>query len=356
MTRQFRIIHAGPHATVQDRGRAGYQSLGVPEGGALDQDAMRLGNKLVGNDENAPVLEVCLGGISIELLTPLTLALTGTTKGVLTVQDMDGFGEGLEVPANRSVQLPKGRIVRLGMISDSNTATIAVAGGIDLPLLYGSCATSPNAMIGGVGGRLLKDGDVLNLGEHWQDGDHGNSNDKTEDGVEDVIRPELTVDAKDFFAASGHIRVVLGPQDDHFTPAALAQLTTAEYKVTPALNRMGMRLEGASLEHIDTADILSDGIVTGSVQVPGNGQPIILLADHQTTGGYTKIATVITADLPKLARLRPGMTVHFKAVTIEDAEKAARAHEAAFQRVVAAIKSAAPLLDTTALYQLGDTT
>ena len=119
---------------------------------------------------------------------------------------------------------------------------------------------------------------------------------------------------------------------------------------------MGRRLEGPALSHIDTADILSDGIVTGAVQVPGSGQPIILLADHQTTGGYTKIATVITADIPKLARLRPGMTVSFDVISVAEAEAAARAHEELIRRVIGGLKPGAALMDTSALYRLGDTT
>ncbi|MCE2518089.1 MAG: biotin-dependent carboxyltransferase family protein [Alphaproteobacteria bacterium] len=339
MTRQFRVLSSGPHATVQDFGRVGHQALGVPEGGALDRDAMRLGNALVGNAEDAAVVEVCLGGLTIELRAPARVALTGSLSGVLSVQDATGLGPSLEVPANRSVDLDAGRIVRLGMLPDSNTATLAISGGIKVPLLYGSMATSPNAMIGGVAGRVLRDGDILALGE---------------DNASNA--PEWAADAASVFAPSDAVRVVMGPQDFRFTKDAITRFTSSPFKVSPVLNRMGMRLDGGTLTHIDNADILSDGIVTGSVQVPGNGQPIILLADHQTTGGYTKIATVITADLPKLARLRPGMAVSFDPISVEEAEACAHAHEAEVQRMLASIKPAAPLMDTAALYRLGDTT
>lgn len=340
MMRRITVLSAGPHSSVQDFGRVGYQSLGVPEGGALDRDAMRLGNALVGNPQSAPIIEVCLGGFVMELHSPARIALTGTSKGVLTVQaNTSSMPMSLDVPANRSVDLPAGRIIRLGMLPDSNTATIAISGGIDLPKLYGSVATSPNAMIGGVDGRLLQDGAELTLG----DDDNSNS-------------PELALGLDAVNDIPEVLRVVMGPQDDRFTKNALEQFTSKPFNISPVLNRMGMRLDGGTLEHIDGADILSDGIVTGSIQVPGNGQPIILMADHQTTGGYTKIATVITADLSSLARLRPGNPISFEAISVEEAEKIARDHNARVEKAIAGLTPASPLLDTAALYLLGDTT
>lgn len=334
--RQIKILTAGPHASIQDFGRIGYQALGVPEGGALDRDAMRLANALVGNDPDQSVLEVCLGGLGFTALADCHIALTGTKKGQLTL--LDDTGINLNVPSYRSIAVKKGRTVRLGMLPDSNTAVIAISGGIDVPLLYGSMSTSPNAMIGGLEGRLLRDDDILSLGDpHHQP-----------DGAEYQLTPPDD-DSED-------IRIIFGPQDDRFTSDAKAQLIKEGYVLTPVLNRMGMRLDGQPLTHTDTADIPSDGIVKGSIQVPGNGIPIILLADHQTTGGYTKIATVISADLPKLARMRPGQRLKFKAVDIDTAEKIARTHE---QDLLLAIKSmvlAPPLVDTAALYGLGDTT
>ena len=337
--RQIEIITAGPHTSVQDYGRTGHQALGVPEGGVLDRDAMRIGNALVGNDDGAAVLEVCLGGLSFTLGHAARVALTGTENGRLSIQDSTGFQ--LDVPSYRAVDLKAGRQVRVNMLTDSNTAVIAISGGINVPLLYGSMATSPNAMIGGLDGRLLRDGDWLDLGEGI-----------ISDIPEMQIKPLPSV-------LSGNpapIRVVMGPQDQRFTDQAIATLTSHDYRLTPVLNRMGMRLDGLVLEHIDNADIPSDGIVTGSIQVPGNGIPIILLADHQTTGGYTKIATVISADLPKLARLRPGQSIRFQAISVEEAETIAREHEQAIRRQIAAMTPAPPLLDTGALYGLGDTT
>ena len=346
MTRQLQIITAGPHASVQDFGRCGFQSLGVPEGGVLDRGAMRLANRLVGNREDAAVIEVCLGGLTIMLTAPARVALTGTKNGVLTIQNDESVNAAqmpmLEVPANRSVTLGAGRIIRLGITADTNTAVIAISGGVVMPMLYGSAATSPTAMIGGMEGRLLRDGDILPLGD--------NNNGDME------LNPELAVDVGDMFSNPEQLRVVMGPQDDRFPEKTLKTFLTSEFKVTLALNRMGMRLDGATLNHLENADILSDGIVTGTVQVPGDGNPIILMADHQTTGGYTKIATVISTDLPALSRLRPGCGVRFNAVTVAEAEALAHASEAAMLALFAKIKPASALMDTGALYQLGDTT
>ena len=332
---QIRILSAGPHTSIQDFGRIGHQALGVPEGGALDRESMRLANVLVGNAPDQSVLEVCMGGLSFQADRDCKIALTGTTQGQLTLQDDTGIN--LEVPSYRSITIKKGRVVRLGMLPDSNTATIAISGGINVPLLYGSMATSPNAMIGGNKGRLLQDGDVIAFGGAAHD---------------DQPDYQLTPPADD----TANIRVVFGPQDHRFTPEAKDQLISSAYVITPVLNRMGMRLDSAPLQHLDNADIPSDGIVKGSIQVPGNGIPIILLADHQTTGGYTKIATVISADLPKLARMRPGQRIVFEAVDVNTAENLARRREQEILKAISGMQWAAPIIDTAALYGLGDTT
>ena len=334
--RQIKILTAGPHTSVQDFGRIGHQALGVPEGGVLDRVSLRLANALVGNKPDQSVLEVCLGGLGFTAMADCHIALTGTKKVQLTL--LDDTGINLDVPSYRSIAVRKGRTVRLGMLPDSNTAIISISGGIDVPLLYGSMATSPNAMIGGLEGRLLRDGDILSLGDpHDQsDGDEFQLSEPQDD--------------------SEHVRIVYGPQDSRFTDEAKSQLINEDYLLTPVLNRMGMRLEGPPLAHIDTADIPSDGIVKGSIQVPGNGIPIILLADHQTTGGYTKIATVISADLPKLARMKPGQRLRFEAVDINTAEKIARKQEQDIMQAIKTMVPAPPLVDTAALYGLGDTT
>ena len=331
----IKILAAGPYSTVQDRGRPGYQWLGIPEGGVLDRDALMLGNALVGNAPEAAALEICIGGFAMELMRDTRLALTGSKKAVLSVQAEGGHN--IKVPAMRSINLRAGHVVRLDALPDSNAALICLEGGVDLPLFYDSRSTSPSAQLGGLEGRVLRNGDILPLGEPSPQ-----MRDAPEWMADEVIAGELRV-----------IRAVRGPQDERFTAKAIASFFSENFTVSPTLNRMGMRLEGATLAHKDGADIPSDGIVTGTVQVPGSGEPIVLLADHQSTGGYTKIATVISADMPKLARLSPHDSLRFEEVSNPEAEAIARTHRQSLLAAIANKKVAPPILDSAMLYALG---
>ena len=399
--RELRVKTAGIHASVQDRGRPGQQWLGIPEGGALDRDALMVGNALVGNPLDAAAIEVCLGGslnggFSFELLTDARIALTGTVAGVFSIED-NNTGLSMKVGANRSIDVVAGRVIRLTSIPDSNTALIAVSGGIALPLFYGSCATSPSAKIGGIDGRTLIDGDILPLGQtnikpanikpaniepaniepaniepanieqaNIEQANIEQANIEQANIEQANIGPanigDASIEETPELAWEGHIdsddagviRCVRGPQDDYFTTSALQCFFSQQYKVSPALSRMGMRLEGAILKHNDGADIPSDGIVTGSIQVPGSGLPIIMLADHASTGGYPKIATVISADIPKLARLRPHDGLRFEEVCVNIAETTARSHHKHMTDSVSALKPATPMVDLAALYGLND--
>ena len=313
------------------------QSLGVPESGALNHDARLIANALVGNDANAALLETCFGGVSFSASRPVRVALTGTNKTTFTIQD--GLGGSLSVPSHRSVDIDAGRVITLGPLKDSFSATFAISGGIDVPLLYQSRSTSLNAMIGGYQGRLLQSGDVLPLHQPLFD-----------------LGAEKIADQRSVMSDSTIFRVVLGPQDDRFTEKSITTFLSEAYRISPMSNRMGMRLDGPSIQHVDNADIPSDGIVNGAIQVPGNGQPIILLADHQTTGGYTKIASVISADLSRLVRMMPGQAITFSAITVTEAETAARDHHHAVEAVLNSLQDAPSMLDLGALYTLGDTT
>jgi biotin-dependent carboxylase-like uncharacterized protein len=245
----------------------------------------------------------------------------------------------MEIKANRSVTVRAGLSITIHALSDTNTAYLAISGGIGSPLLYQSRSTSPNAMIGGWQGRCIVDGDQLPLL-------HDTSTDTS----------EWMIETPDIFAPKDIFRVVMGPQDNRFTEQAIKTFLSSEYTVSPLLNRMGMRLDGDQLMHIDNADIASDGIVTGSIQVPGDGMPIILLADHQTTGGYTKIATVIQADIPALSSRKSGQIVRFTAVSVDEAETLSRQAEDQFQAMLKQMVAPSPVIDIASLYQLGDTT
>jgi biotin-dependent carboxylase-like uncharacterized protein len=328
---------AGPYSTVQDMGRTGHQSVGVPESGALNRYALKLGNQLVGNPDHAAGIEICMGGVTVVMNSTRRIALTGTLDSTFLITDT--YGHQMEIKANRSVTVRAGLSITIHTLSDTNTAYLAISGGIGTPLLYQSRSTSPNAMIGGWQGRCIVDGDQLPLL-------HDTSTDTS----------EWMIETPDIFAPKDIFHVVMGPQDNRFTEKAIKTFLSSEYTVSPLLNRMGMRLDGDQLMHIDNADIASDGIVTGSIQVPGDGMPIILLADHQTTGGYTKIATVIQADIPALSSRKPGQIVRFTAVSVDEAETLSWQAENQFQAMLKQMVAPPPVIDIASLYQLGDTT
>ena len=328
---------AGPYSTVPAMGRTGHQSVGVPESGALNRYALKLGNQLVGNPDHAAGIEICMGGVTVVMNSTRRIALTGTLDSTFLITDT--YGHQMEIKANRSVTVRAGLSITIHALSDTNTAYLAISGGIGTPLLYQSRSTSPNAMIGGWQGRCIVDGDQLPLL-------HDTSTDTS----------EWMIETPDIFAPKDIFRVVMGPQDNRFTEQAIKTFLSSEYTVSPLLNRMGMRLDGDQLMHIDNADIASDGIVTGSIQVPGDGMPIILLADHQTTGGYTKIATVIQADIPALSSRKQGQIVRFTAVSVDEAETLSRQAEDQFQAMLKQMVAPPPVIDIASLYQLGDTT
>jgi biotin-dependent carboxylase-like uncharacterized protein len=306
MMATLRVLSPGLMTTVQDLGRPGYQHLGVPVSGALDPVSLRAANLLVGNAPGTAALEIAYQGPSLAVETDsVRIALAGGSAPVEIVSpESDGGRRRLALL--ESALLHRGQTVRIGALAGSAVAYLAVEGGFDIAPVLGSRSTYTRAAIGGFEGRALKAGDAIPL--------------KLEAAPE---REERLLPSLDL-APPKRFRVVLGPQEDYFTEAGIATLLSATYTVTPATDRMGMRLDGPKLEHAKGYNIVSDGIAPGSIQVPGNGLPIVLLADRQTTGGYPKIATVVSADMPALGRLVPGSKVAFEAVDIEGAEAAAR--------------------------------
>ncbi len=300
------ILRAGLLTTVQDRGRIGCQKFGVTMSGAMDEVALRVGNLLVGNPQGSAGLEISFLGPRIRFRVDVVLALTGAEMDV----DLDGR----PVPWYEAFLVHAGQILDIRHCRRGMRAYLAVGGGIDVPLRLGSRSTSLAAGFGGLEGRPLRDGDLLLVGPavgpapRWE----GRT-------VPRSWRPA--------FGSPQTVRMVFGPQDDAFTEAGRRTFLETTYEVSPSSDRMGCRLEGPAIEHIGPADIISDWIPLGGVQVPGNGKPIVLLADRQTTGGYTKIATVIGPDIPKIAQLRPGEGVRFQAVSVAEAQAAARALE-----------------------------
>lgn len=306
MTPTLRIIKPGLSTTVQDLGRHGFQRMGVSVGGVLDPVAFRAANRLAGNPSQTGTLEAIYCGPSFAInADDARLAFAGADAAIEILDSADAeHGETIDLM--RSVRVRRGQIARVGSIRRGATLYIAVEGGFAIEPVLGSVATDSRGRIGGWHGRPLREGDVLPL----------NRTRATE-------RDECRLNGLDF-TAPRRLRVVLGPQNDRFSADEIERFCSSEYVVSAGSNRMGMRLEGPPLRHLDGFNIVSDAIATGAIQVPGTGQPLILLADHQTTGGYPKIATVISADLPAVGRLPVGSKISFTAVTLEQATAARR--------------------------------
>lgn len=326
----LRIVSAGFAPTLQDLGRPQVQHLGVSPSGALDPVALRIANALVGNPPDAAAIEMRVMGPTVEVdAEAVRMALVGTGA------PLEIMGERrVEAPSHQSIRLTRGRRLRIGSLSDTGVAYLAVEGGFALDPVYDSLSTYVRARIGGLEGRALRDGDSLPL--------------QLPDAGE---RAERRCGDRSWWHDDGPVRVMLGPQDDYFTPDSMAAFFDGEYRITREADRMGMRLDGPVLAHSRGHDIVSDGIVTGAIQVPGNGRPIVLLADHQTTGGYPKLGTVISADVPRLGRMRPGDALRFARVDVDEAEAARRSLEERVARTIDRFVPAEPWLDEDALYR-----
>lgn len=304
MSGHLRVVAAGLGTTVQDTGRFGYQRFGVPTAGVLDRVAMAAANTIVGNASDMAVLEMLYLGATLEVAAEsVRVACAGLGAGLEVTEE----GATRQIPAAESVRLKRGARLRVMVGRNAISCILAIEGGIALQPVMGSLSTLTRAQIGGFDGRALAVGDLLPM---------------VREEVEE--RPELRLPDLDL-AVPERIRLVLGPQDDYFTPEAIETLLSGTYEVTRAADRMGIRLAGAALAHAKGFNIVSDGIAPGSIQVPGDGQPIILLADRQTTGGYPKIATVASVDLPALGRVGPGAKLQFEVISVEAAEELRRA-------------------------------
>lgn len=301
MSAALRIVSPGLMTTIQDFGRRGFQRLGIPVSGALDPVSLTAANLLVGNAPGTGALEIAYQGPTLLIEADSARVAFAGAAAALDILS-EGRGAPERLPVLQSRRLRKGQTLRIGALSGSAVGYLAVEGGFAIPPFMGSLSTYTRGGFGGWCGRAIAAQDVLPL----QRGQ-----------VED--REERLLPALDL-APPRRFRVVLGPQDDYFSERGIRTFLEAEYTVSPASDRMGMRLDGPALEHAKGYNIISDGIAPGAIQVPGNGLPIVLLADRQTSGGYPKLATVISADLPALGRLTPGAKVNFEAISIEEAE------------------------------------
>ena len=293
----LRVIRPGMLTTIQDAGRWGRQESGVPVAGPMDWYSHRLANRLVGNEEGAAVLEITLMGPVLEADTDTMCVVTGAEFDVT----VNGVATGAATP----FVVPAGGRLRFGTRRRGARAMLAICGGVDAPTVFGSRSTSVIARMGPFGGRPLMAGDMLPVGP---------SRMVAQDTGDSLPLPD----------GGARLRILRGPHDGMFTPDACDTLVRSRFIVTPESNRMGYRLHGPPLAHRGAAEILSDATPIGSLQVPGSGQPILLMADRQTTGGYPKIATVITADLPLAGQLAPGDWIEFESCTRAEAIAALR--------------------------------
>jgi 5-oxoprolinase (ATP-hydrolysing) subunit C len=308
MSEGLQVKTAGPLSTVQDAGRFGWQRFGVSVSGAFDSTYLAVANRLVGNAPGDVAIEMTLRGDSY--------VVTAKSCRIALAGDFALSIDGEPAAAWRSHRLVQGQALKLGGAKRDLRGYLAVAGGFALAPTLGSLATHVRTGIGGFNGRALKSGDVLPL---------------LRESAE--ARREAALDVGLLPERSGPIRVVLGPQDDHFTAAGIATFLDSAYAVTGESDRVGYRLSGAKIEHRSGYNIISDGIPTGAVQVPGSGEPIVLMIDRQTTGGYPKIATVITPDVARLAQVRPGEQLRFRAVSLEQARSILAEHRQCLARL-----------------------
>lgn len=306
---KIKIIKAGLFTTIQDKGRWGYQRFGMSVAGSMDHFATRVANMLVGNDEYAEVLECTFLGPEIEFMCDEIISLTGA--------NMNPKINGEPVLMWTSLRIKEGdKLSFSGVVSGLRTY-IAFSRGLNVPEVMGSRSTFVRGNLGGLDGRKLVNGDEIDLGQ--------NKLASTGSYLPNRFIPR--------YERENTIRVVMGPQDDHFTDEALETFLNSTYNVTSEADRMGYRLDGPKIVHKTGADIISDGIVFGSIQVPGHGSPILMMADRATTGGYTKIATVITPDLAILAQMGPGWSMNFKKVSVYESHDLYREYENKFNLI-----------------------
>jgi len=305
----IRILDAGPQTTVQDLGRTGQMRYGIPPSGPVDRFAFVLANRLVGNADTAAVLECTLMGPRFEVTAAGSIAVTGA--------DMPVSVNGRDAAGWATLTVKPGDVVKLGSARTGVRSYIGFAGGLDVPLVLGSRSTYLRGRVGGLQGRALKKGDELGV---FQSGS---------------VRPRRVAQgAIPDYTGEPTIRAVLGPQADRFTPEGLGALFGGRYEVLPQSDRMGSRLRGPRIDHARGHDIISDGIALGSIQVPGDGQPIVLLVDRQSTGGYTKVATICSSDIWRVCQARPGQSLRFQSIGVEEAHRLLRQADAALEAAV----------------------
>lgn len=302
----IRLVEPGMMTTVQDDGRKGQLRYGIPPSGPMDRRAFLLANRLVGNADGAAGLETSYLGPRFEVDGPCVIAVTGAAAPVAV--------NGRPAAMWETIALRAGDVVAVGIPRRGVRSYVAFSGGVDVPLVLGSRSTYLRGSLGGLEGRVLAAGDVLRLFDAPVPPPRR---------VRSAAIPEIEPEPV--------LRVVLGPQADRFTREGIETFLGEPYEMLLQSDRMGVRLSGPRIAHTRGHDIASDGTALGSVQVPGDGQPIVLLVDRQSTGGYTKIATVCSFDIGPLGQVRPGQRVRFTPLGLEEAHRLLRAWHASIE-------------------------
>lgn len=325
---ELKVIDPGLFASIQDAGRFGFRRFGVPWSGTLNPEAAKLANALAGNPLDFAVLEFFQGGLSLQLMQGTScLAVVGDC--LITQQR----GEKKRVfRSGRSVTLQTGDILHVGRVHSGKVAYVAVSSGFELQSVLGSYSTYLRAGFGGLNGDLLRAGSVLTV----RDSINICHNRYLPVKFQSVNYGESSSDNR----LPRTMRIIMGPQDDYFTEAAHQALCNETFRISHDSDRMGCRLIGPRLDHNPDkgSEIISDGLVSGAIQVPGSGAPIVLLADGPTVGGYPKIATVISADVPAIATMMPGEELCFEKVTVEEGEEILRTSHSNFFSLIESLE------------------
>ncbi|WP_238941821.1 biotin-dependent carboxyltransferase family protein [Bacillus sp. REN10] len=322
------ITRPGFFTTVQDRGRTGSRQYGVVVSGAMDDLSLRLGNWLVGNECGAGALEMTMTGASVQFDDPVFVAFTGAEATIEC--------QGKPVPMWRPVYIPAGNEVHVKRFIEGSRVYLSIAGGIDVTKVLGSRSTYARGQFGGFEGRALKKGDSLPIGL---------PNETVQAVLQTIPTACARVLATNWGISSSvyqclkntHFRCIEGSEYACFTAASQQDFWRTPYKMMPESDRMGFRFEGARLDMSQSKEMISEAVAIGTVQVPSSGQPIILMADRQTTGGYPKIANVTTVDISSLAQKTPGAEVYFEHVTLEEAQQLYVQRERELQMIRSAI-------------------
>lgn len=298
------VENPGLLTSLQDKGRFGYGAAGIPIGGAMDYLAMSLANIVLGNDRDEAVLEATIMGPTLRFDSSTIIAIGGA--------DLSPMINGRSIDMYTAYYVSQGDVLSFGQRNSGSRSYIAVRGGYNVPRVMDSKSTYLRGGFGGYEGRKVAKGDRIKLAY---------------DNHRYIGNRSLKPSNRPVYGSDIRVRIIWGEEKDRFTEDSRDILTSNKYVLSSHSDRMGYRLEGVKLEHTDGADIISSGITFGAIQIPGHGQPIIMMADRQTTGGYTKIANVISVDLPYLAQLKAGDSISFEAIDVYTAHELMREQE-----------------------------